>query len=819
VLIVLVLATLSSSLLGGKVFGSDNIIFDVWPFAAYPPQGLVRPANSIMWDVPFFYHPTQLLMRADLHSGALPLWNPYEGAGLPLLGYPQGAPLFPLTWLSFLLPYWSSLGWVAAARLLLASSGMYLFCRDLRLRRAPSLLGGIAFAFGLVYVVWLEHIDFSNVWTMMPWMFLATRWVCTRGSLVAAALLGGACGMAWLGGHQESEVFLLIVTAAYGVWELIAEAARGRPPGSRGKPWPGPAWTTTIHGRAVLLIAVLALGVGLSAVVTVPFLEFLHQSPATQRGIPGVPFRLGWAFFFPELWGAPNKVFYAGPYAIGAFNYVARAAYIGALPLLLALASIGRHRPREQWFFVGLAVACLATIFNTPIWADAVRSLPDGTVVNFYRLLIVVGFSGAVLAAYGLDRWLTGSGVDRRRMLWIMGVAAVVPPLVWISRHLKLLSSVPSALGQLPTVHSGETSATAVALGSVWRWIVFCGIGIAGLALARRVRSPMPAIALVIVLASVDLVTLNRGFHGSIPLSEAKPPAPLAVRYLQAHQGDARVTASSSVLWGKLPLLYGLRDLRIGDEPVRPSRYWSLWTALGGSGNYSDSEIFTPEEAEAHRLADIFATRYVLLAPGEPAPHWLKPVLSTPGGTVALNPTALPRAWIAYNWRQASSEPQDFALTLNSTTSQLLDQPVIEGGAAPPSGRTPPPVTARVTADGSNSVIVEATARQPGYLILDDSAYPGWQASRDGHSVQWSSANENFRAVPIPAGRHVIRFTYRPTSVLVGAIVSALCVVALLTLAALGWRSVTRSRNSEADKLSPGTRYDAVPAGSVGGPD
>lgn len=811
VLVALVLTTLSSSLVGGKIFASDNIVFTLWPFGADRPAGWVRPSNSIMYDVPFFYHPTQLQIRLDLHKGNLPLWDPYEGAGLPLLGYPQSAPLFPLTWLSFLLPFWSSLGWLAAARLLLASGGMYLFCRDLQLQRAPSLLGAIAFAFGLDYVVWLEHIDFANVWTVMPWMFLATRWVCTRGNVVAAALLGGACGLSWLGGHTESEVLLLVATAAYGAWELITETARGPSDATRSRPWQGPAWATTIHGRALLLILALALGVGVSAVVTVPFLQFLHLSPPTQRGIPGVPFQLGWSYVFPELWGSPNKAFYSPTYGIGPFNYVARAAYIGALPLLLALASLGRHRPREQWFFVGLAVVCLATIFNTPVWANAVRSLPGGATVNFYRLLIVVGFSGAVLAAYGLDRWLTGSSLDRRRMLWSMGIVALIPPLVWIPRHLQLLSSLPSALAQLPAVHSAVTSATTVALGSVWRWVVFCGVGLGGLTVARRIRSPAVAIVLVIVITGVDLVTLDRGFHGSVPLSQADPAAPATVRYLQAHQGDARVTASGAVLWGKLPELYGLNDPRVGDQPIRPTRYWNLWSSLGGVGG--DSVIFTPEDPKAHRLADIFATRYVLLSPGEAPPRWLKPVFTASDGTVGLNSTALPRAWVAYDWRTAASEPRDLAITLNSTTSQLLHEPVVEGVAAPPSGRTPPPVTAQVIADGPNSVTVEATASQPGYLILDDSAYPGWQSTRDGHPVQWKPANEDFRAVPIPAGKHIIRFTYRPASVLVGAIVSALCALALLVLAAIGWRWTRRSRSSYTAELSTGTPDDALPAG------
>ena len=44
------------------------------------------------------------------------------------------------------------------------------------------------------------------------------------------------------------------------------------------------------------------------------------------------------------------------------------------------------------------------------------------------RFLIVLSFGAAVLAAYGLQRWQTGDGRERTRMLIAMVVVAVIPP-------------------------------------------------------------------------------------------------------------------------------------------------------------------------------------------------------------------------------------------------------------------------------------------------------------------------------------------------------------------------------------------------------
>ena len=210
-LVACVLAIMSASLFGGKVFSSGDNIFLWSPFSANPPPGWVQPSNFLLTDPVQGFIPNMLQARADLSHGVLPLWNPDAGGGRPLFASQVDALLFPLTWLAFLLPFWTSLAWIAAAKLLLAALGTYLFVRDLGLRRGPSLLAALAFACGMFFVVWLEHPQ-TNVWLCLPWMMLGTRRICWRGSLLATALLGAATGLAWQGGHPESAAFLMAVT-------------------------------------------------------------------------------------------------------------------------------------------------------------------------------------------------------------------------------------------------------------------------------------------------------------------------------------------------------------------------------------------------------------------------------------------------------------------------------------------------------------------------------------------------------------------------------------------------------------------------------
>jgi uncharacterized membrane protein YfhO len=59
-------------------------------------------------------------------------------------------------------------------------------------------------------------------------------------------------------------------------------------------------------------------------------------------------------------------------------------------------------------------------------------------------------------------------------------------------------------------------------------------------------------------------------------------------------------------------------------------------------------------------------------------------------------------------------------------------------------------------------------------LILADTNYPGWAASVDGKPVAIQTAYGLFRAVPVPAGTHVVEFRFEPASLELGAIITLL---------------------------------------------
>jgi hypothetical protein len=102
------------------------------------------------------------------------------------------------------------------------------------------------------------------------------------------------------------------------------------------------------------------------------------------------------------------------------------------------------------------------------------------------------------------------------------------------------------------------------------------------------------------------------------------------------------------------------------------------------------------------------------------------------------------------------------------------------------------PSAARVTHYAPDRVEVKVETGSPGYLVLTDAWYPGWEATVDGEPAAVQRADLLFRAVAVGAGTHRVVFTFRPASLRVGVGIS-LAGLAALIVAALALYKARRS--------------------------
>jgi hypothetical protein len=104
------------------------------------------------------------------------------------------------------------------------------------------------------------------------------------------------------------------------------------------------------------------------------------------------------------------------------------------------------------------------------------------------------------------------------------------------------------------------------------------------------------------------------------------------------------------------------------------------------------------------------------------------------------------------------------------------------------------PVTARIVARSNTSVTIDATLPWPGFVVLNETMYGGWQATVDGAPAPVLVANGFVRAVEAPPGEHTIEFRYSTPGLKEGVLLSTLALAAsLLWLVARSSRSARSS--------------------------
>ena len=108
-------------------------------------------------------------------------------------------------------------------------------------------------------------------------------------------------------------------------------------------------------------------------------------------------------------------------------------------------------------------------------------------------------------------------------------------------------------------------------------------------------------------------------------------------------------------------------------------------------------------------------------------------------------------------------------------------------GAAPQLAACPDDPRTEWTSRNASQIALMTETSCVGLLVIADTYYPGWRATVDGRPAKIIEVNGAQRGVVIDAGIHKVEMSYRPTSVIAGAILTALGW--LLTLAVFVWKS------------------------------
>jgi len=204
------------------------------------------------------------------------------------------------------------------------------------------------------------------------------------------------------------------------------------------------------------------------------------------------------------------------------------------------------------------------------------------------------------------------------------------------------------------------------------------------------------------------------------------------------HQlGAVRTPQARALLLDQAALAYGLEDVA-GYNPVHLSSYDDFMRASNG-GRSVDRHFELALQPETPQLRAL-SVRYYVSPPGD-QPKGLKVVYTSRLAVVTEDPGALPFV----------------RLTADGKTT-----------AATVLTREPDRIVARTPARSA-----------AGRVVVSDLAYPGWKVSVDGRPAKSLVVDGVLRAVDVPAGSHVVEWTFAPAAIRHGALLTGLTAILL----------------------------------------
>jgi hypothetical protein len=770
------------ALLPGHSLSASDYLWSAAPWSAERPSD-VRPfgSNYELVDSAVQFQPWFEYTRDRLPDA--PLWNPHIGAGRPYLANAQSAILSPFSLPAYVLPFWWSLGLIGLLKAFAAAFGTYLLGRALGMRFGGALLAGLVYAFCLYLLVW-ESWPQTNVWVLAPWLWLLADRVLRAPRPLPVAGLALVVALQFFGGHPESNFHLLAATVIFFAFRLVVLRREGLL-GDLRRP---------IVGFAAGLVG----GAALAAVTLVPFLELLMRSSDidVREGFSEIAlpkkYLLGFALY--DYWGRATHT------ATEAFAQE-RALYAGALPLVLAAAALV-VRPTLQR--VGFALFCgflLAVVLGVPPVPEIARHLPIVKTGNHLRVVFILMLCLALLAGWGLDE-LSDRDPPRRTVVLGVALALLVLPVLVLAAGGDLSAG---ALGQALEIATGASwpppppdaaAIEAIRMAALGVWLVFMAAAL--LLLLGRLRwrlGATPFVVLACVLVAADLFKAGMGATPAIETAAARQPSTPGIEYLRS-RGLNRFVGVERPL-GPSPLVpdmamrWGLYDARSYDLPVE-RRYDRLWRRSIREGGPTDTPT-TSAKLTRRALPALRLLSVTDVAQDPDEPPIAKPALELgydrPDLRVYSLPRALPRAGVVSAQRVAPTDAEQLDAVLDpafdgrSTLVTPKPLPGLDDGPA-----RGPAGTARIVTYEPERVVVDATARRPGELVLTDLHFPGWKVTVDGHEADLHRVDYLLRGTTLPAGHHRVEFRYQPASFRVGWIVSLLALAGLIATVAVGLR-------------------------------
>lgn len=761
-------------------FPGDLLISEYNPWKTYSYLGYVPgsfPNKAQYFDTIRQLYPWKTLAIDFIKTGQIPLWNPYNFSGSPLLANFQSALFYPLNILHLVfsqITVWSIL---IILQPLLASFFTYLFARKIGIGKVGSSLASIAFSYSLFMTVFLEYNTIGHALVWLPLSLYLVEKLLEKLSPWRIIVFVLSIVSSFLSGHLQIFGFSFLFIFIYIVYRIVFQE------------WPRRKKLMSL----ITFLTLLILSLGISSIQLFPTLELLNFSARVAQSYQFLIEKLliqpyqAILFLSPDFFGNPVTRNYLIP-----DTYPGNALYIGLIPFIFSLFTIiNLKKNRYLSFFLAISFILLLFLIRTPFTEIFYRlQIPFFSTGSPTNAIFLLSFSLSILSGFGLEKYLTKKHFFYRLILLFLGGLFSAFWLVVFTLHPSIIS-------------------TKNFLYSTGLFILFAVLFFASDFFKKQKRT---IVFLFLLLTIFDLFYFFQKFNPFVRRELVFPSAPI-FEYLKDNAGINRFWGyGTAAVEANFATQYSLFSPD-GYDPLYPARYGEfIQSSKDGKiqtqfTNQTRSDaIITPGYGEKDlsgntyrlRILDLIGVKYVLDRAENRSTEKTFPqdrfklIYEQDGWKIFENRKAAPRAFLTTNYQTFKTneefEKLFFSDRFDPTKKILLEEEVMIG---------PGPIkgNAGLISYKPNSVMFQTESNIDSLLFLSDTYYPGWKAfiepSMGSGQVETKiyRANYAFRAVLVPSGNHMVTFKYQPQSFFLGlktTIISLILLVGLVFV--LIWR-------------------------------
>lgn len=719
------------------------------PWSYYSERFASPVKNAAMPDIVDQIYPWRFLSIEMWKNGQIPLWNPYNFAGNPLLANFQSATLSPFNILFFVFPFIDAWSIIIVLQPLIMGLSTYALMRELHRSREASAISSIAAMFCGFLVVWMAYGTLSLAFSFLPLSLLFVEKFKSSKSLKYLFLFSITIPFSFFSGHFQTSIYVEFFVFFYLLFSFF---------------------TSDKRINIYLLIAFI-LGMLMSMIQIIPSVEFYNYSVRSEsfNNAGGIPLKYLVTIFSPDFYGNPvTRNDWYGYYAEW-------ASFVGIIPFAFALLTLlfWRKTDTVAKLLLVMAITVLLLAVQSPLQSIiGALKIPVISTSNPTRIISLFSFSIALLAGYGYDLLLQEKNRSRSRLVIWLVANSIIFLVLWGA--LQLFEFVPKE--HVAVARRNFILPTAV----------FCTFSI--LIFLHFVTKNKKLLSML-VFSTILLIGFDSYRFASkwIPFEEKSLVFAdvKVIPQLQKSLGDERYFGN---LGAQVASFYKLASLD-GYDPLYIQKYGEF-VRSSNDGEFSEAErsvVRVPRTGvNTDKLLDVAGVKVVFHPKADTNQSWAYPVWEKSSRLLKFyeddrfefyeNTSVLPRFSLYYQYEVAQGAgllKKFYEKDFDYRRKLLLDhdigyQPAIGTGSA------------KITSYTANRVTGEVSTDKTALLFLADNYYPGWKAYIDGQETAIYVANYTFRAILIPEGKHKVEFVYEPDSFRLGGVISFVSLQALL---------------------------------------